>query len=278
MSRPWRTMAVVCLACGLSVAGTAPALAQSTTGPMVTISAQTKFRPVTRDVFVEYSAGKYSVATLKGAITGAKDGELAALYAQRFPFTRNPVPVKGQVMTLSPAGSRPVYYHFTAKPTLATKFSVRILRSGTASKPVAISPDQIVYVLANDVSYGVRRCGRPVCHESVRIYTRLPGSVFRAESGKHWYFYFGLKLLRYRRPPYPRVLALDPSARVSRPERISSTEFRTTISWSFRIGNDGYAWLWTACTKDTEVRDGLNLPGLHGCGRRTVRMPFHYLG
>ena len=70
-------------------------------------------------------------------------------------------------------------------------------------------------------------------------------------------------------PPAPRWLYLDGgNASVSGARRISATEFEITITYSFTIGNDGYYFDWGACAKDTVSRDGLGLPGSHGCGAR----------
>jgi hypothetical protein len=50
------------------------------------------------------------------------------------------------------------------------------------------------------------------------------------------------------------------------------------ISYRFYVGNDGYYWWWTACTKDTEAIDGLGLPGSHSCGVQRVSSTVSYLG
>ena len=54
--------------------------------------------------------------------------------------------------------------------------------------------------------------------------------------------------------------------------------FENTLTFSFTIGNDAYNWAWTACVKDTVSRDGLGLPGSHGCGARRVLRTASYLG
>jgi hypothetical protein len=64
---------------------------------------------------------------------------------------------------------------------------------------------------------------------------------------------------------------MDPKAKTSAPRLVSATEYKLTYSFSFRIGNDGYAWNWSACWKDTYSKDGLGLPGHHGCGNKRVR-------
>ena len=60
--------------------------------------------------------------------------------------------------------------------------------------------------------------------------------------------------------------------------RISATEFEQTLTFAFTIGNDGAAWNWNGCTKDTVSADGLGLPGSHGCGAHRVLATASYLG
>jgi len=49
-------------------------------------------------------------------------------------------------------------------------------------------------------------------------------------------------------------------------------------TWSFRIGNNGYNFLQHICTKDTESKDGIGLPGHHHCGTRSFSTKTVYLG
>ena len=253
-------------------------MAQPAATPTVTISAKTFFKPVTHDVFVQYKASKAAVANLKGTVSGATAGQVAQLYAQPFPFKAAPAPVPGQRLTLNPIGSSPIPYKFTADPTLATKYTVQILPNSASTTPVASSPVQIVYVITNQPVFGLKQCGRPVCREKIRIYTRMPASAYGRESGKKTYFYFGLKLSPIIEPGPPKWLYLDKNVKVSKPTRISATEFKISLSWSFRIGNDGYRYIFNFCSKDSESRDGINLPGSHGCGKARVSARVPYLG
>jgi hypothetical protein len=60
---------------------------------------------------------------------------------------------------------------------------------------------------------------------------------------------------------------------------VNGHEFAVTLTFSFFIGNHGYHFLFTACQRDTEAKDGLNLPGHHGCGTlRSVSRHRAYLG
>jgi len=111
------------------------------------------------------------------------------------------------------------------------------------------------------------------------MYSIVPSSALAVEMSKHVYPYFGLNLSATGTPPYPAWLYLNAgNARVSPAHRITASEFETTLTFTFTTGNDGAAWNWTACWKDTVSRDGLGLPGSHGCGAHRIRSNFSYLG
>jgi hypothetical protein len=242
---------------------------------VVTIAPHTQFHPVTHDYFVAYRGAKGTdTVTLSGTVTGAASGEVAELFAQRFPFRSAPVPVPGQTLALT--GPAATSYSFTATPTLATKYQVEVLTSPASTTTDGVSAIQPIYVVTNQ--FGTpKTCGRPVCRQSMKIYTLLPARAYVREAAKRWYFYFGLALSPTREPPPPRWMYLDNVA-ISQPKRISSTEFERTITWSFRIGNDGYWFTFNFCSKDTESLDGINLPGTHSCGVHRVLSTVYYLG
>jgi hypothetical protein len=54
--------------------------------------------------------------------------------------------------------------------------------------------------------------------------------------------------------------------------------FKYTITYSFTIGNHSFTPGFNFCTKDTESKDGLGLPGSHGCGASRVPASQSYLG
>jgi hypothetical protein len=254
-------------------------MAQSvTTAPTVSISAQSRFKPVTGDVYVYYAAGKYSDVTIKGDISGATTGDVAVLYAQQWPYKKKPVQVPREHVGLVVTGSSAVSYSFTASPGLATRYSVEVLASLSSTTELGGSKVVNVYVLANESASAFQKCARPTCHETWHLYEVVPPSTYKAESGKRMYFYFGLDLSTTGEPGPPRWLYLDHSASISKVRRISRSKFERTITWSFRIGNDGYYWWPAACTKDSESRDGLNLPGSHSCGNRRIPRTIAYLG
>jgi len=276
MSKLWRGVAAAALAAGLLAATELSAIAAPnvTSAVGVTIGAMAKLRPITGDVLVIYSDGSYSSAAIHGTISSAVSGDLATPFAQPFPYKKAPVAIAPPI-SLTTSASQP--YSFKVTPTIATRYQVKI--SGT---DVAKSAVQTVYVAAGFLLGPFRACtqrDRPICHEKVILYTVVSASAYRALSKKHWYFYFGLKLAARGVPGLPKYLYLDPRATITKARRISATKFENTISWSFRVNNDGYHWAWTACTKDSESQDGYGLPGRHDCGyRRLTTRKIGYLG
>jgi hypothetical protein len=220
--------------------------------------------------------GKYASARIHGTIAGAATGEVATLYAQRFPYAKAAKPVRS--ITLTATGSSTAY-SFTVAPTLATRYQVKVFAHKSATTPSATSPRQNVYVVDNGYATGYKTCGRPVCRETFRIYTILPSSALGVEMSKPLDPYFGLNLSATSEPSLPRWLYLNAGkASVSGAHRISAGEYEMTLTYSFTIGNDGYHWAWTAWVKDTVSRDGLGLPGSPGCGAHRVLRTDSYLG
>jgi hypothetical protein len=278
MTKIWRrTLITVVAASGLATFGIGSAIAQPTTGPVITISAKSLFKPVSHDVFVLYRGGKASHVSISGSITGATTGEVATLYAQSFPYKHAAAPVAGQSVTLNPTDTNPIPYSFRATPSLATKYTVEVFPNATATSPVGQSPVQSVYVVASQPFTGLKKCHRPVCHETIHVFTLIPASAYKLESSKKWFFYFGLRLHKITAPPFPKFLSLDRRAAITKAKRVSGTDFERTISFSFRIGNNGYAFSFNFCSKDTEAKDGINLPGHHNCGAKRV-LRTAYLG
>lgn len=285
VSTVWRGAVIAASSCALAAVGTGSALAQPTQAPTVTISTQSAVPPVTHDVLVIYKNAQFLKGThrrfdtvnISGSVSQSTAGQVAALYAQPFPYKAAPARVPGQSVTL-PTSSTPVNYQFKAVPTVATKYTVEVLPSSTTSSPVVgTSSTKTVYVVTNQPAF-FSKCGRPVCHLSMRVYTHLPKSAYRTEAAKKWYFYFAVTRSATGVPRPPKWLNLDTKAKISKVRKISSTEFERTISWSFRVGNDGYFPVVNFCSKDTESKDGINLPGSHHCGVKKIRSNTAYLG
>lgn len=277
MLKAWRTAALAAVAAGaaLAVQCTAIAPAQAA-GPTVTIAATSKFKPVTHDVFVVYDAGEYNNATIHGTISGAAAGEVATLFAQQFPFEK--APVKAGSVTLETAKSS---YSFTVTPTLHMKYAVRVFASATATAPLATSGVQNLYVAIGQTfsSPVPKNCQVPVCKEAIKVDTYVPSSALATEMAKHVYPYFAVNLNAKKVPPPPAYVYLNAGhAKVTRARKLSATEFTNTLTFSFTIGHDYATYVPFVCTKDAVSKDGLGLPGSHGCGASRIATSSPYVG
>jgi hypothetical protein len=273
MPKPWRIAAIAVTVCGLTATAAAtagPALAMQA-APTVTINVSSPFTVVTKDVYVAFEDKPYNVATISGNVSGATPGEVAVLYAQ--PFKSKAAPVPGKSVTLTSASQA---YSFTAKPTVATRYTVKVLPSSTSTTAVGTSGAKTVYVAKNTAYKGLSQCGRPECRESVRVTIKIPASAYKTESGKKWYFYFGVRFSATGLAR-PKSLLLT-KATISKATKVSSGAFRRTVTFRFRVGDHGYNFEVAVCTKDTESKDGIGLPGRHSCGDKKISSKITYLG
>ncbi len=119
----------------------------------------------------------------------------------------------------------------------------------------------------------------PVCRPQYRLYVFLPAALIKRYVSKHWYTYLGVsRSTTSKYPPWPKWLYLDKKATVSRPRRITAIEYERTVGLSFWVGNDSVRWSFQVCAQDSEARDGVGLPGHHGCGVHRVSASVAYLG
>ena len=136
-----------------------------------------------------------------------------------------------------------------------------------------------MYVTLANITAGLKNCGRPTCTEMITLTTKVPASALSTELGKKLYAYSGLSLSKSGTPKPSATLTLNGQmARIGRSVRLSATQYRTTIKFTFTVGNDGYAWLFSACSKDAVTTDGIGLPGTHGCGASLISASTLYLG
>jgi hypothetical protein len=276
MLKAWRRTAVATLAGAAALAAqfaaTSPAQAAA---PTISIFATSKLPAVTHDVFVLYhGANGLSGATIHGRITGAAAGEVAALYGQQFPYKS--APVRLGAITLK--SSAPVY-SFKVAPTLATHYAVRLFASSTSHAVLATSAVQNVYVTPlGSVSFS-SNCPRPQCHIFLHLNEFLPSSALSTEMGKHIYPYFAVNLSPTNNPPFPKFVFLGAGQPVvSGLHKINAGEFGFTLEWTFTIGNDAANPAATECQKDSLTKDGLGLPGSHGCGLSKLSTSQFYVG
>lgn len=276
MLKAWPKATIAALVTGAAIvaqlAGVVPA--QASAAPTISIAATTKFKPVTGDSFVVYHITGYNSAQLHGTVANGTSGEVAALYAQQFPFTKPAVRVTS--ITIKAATTA---YSFTVTPSLATHYNVRLFANGTATSPVVTSPVQALYVASDQSVSAAQKCARPVCHETFQIDTYVPASALSVEMSKYAYPYFGINLGSTSIPPAPAWLYLKgANGRITSSRRISAGEFQNTLTFSFTIGNHSYNFLPGFCTRDVVTKDGLGLPGSHGCGASRISSSQSYVG
>jgi hypothetical protein len=263
-----RAGAVAALAGSALAAGLLPAMTASAVTQTISITASSKIK-VTHDVLVIYQGGSYASATISGTITGGT-GDTAELMATPFGGTAAQV---GSTITVS---SSPQSYSFTVKPSLATSYQLELLSGSTV---VTTSAAKTVYVAAQGKISGGKTCARPVCHETFRIAVIVPASALKTEMAKHNYAYFNVNLSKTGTPKAPKWLYLGRGhASVTKPKKLTAGKFSFSVSFRFTVGNDGYYWAWNLCSKDAEAKDGLGLPGTHGCGAKRVSATATYLG
>ncbi len=250
--------------------GLVPALAApAPISPTVSILAQSQFPPISGDVFVGYRGGAGAQAQISGDITNATTGQVIELFAQAFPFKAAPTEIGSSTLTVT---SSDTPYEFTVTPTVATKYTAELFASTSDTTPLAVSLPTTVYVVHEYKVKGGKICGRPVCHETFRVYEVVAPSALRREISKKIYVYFGIRFSRTGLPLPKDVVLGAGGGHATKPRKINSHEYEYTVTYSFRIGDHGYHFVWDTCQKDTESKDGFNLPGHHGCGKRTLSL------
>jgi hypothetical protein len=262
MSRFWRRIAPVVAAGGLIAGmGAIPAEAASPAAYSITIAAKVAYPTVTHDDLVLYQFRGFDTAVIHGTITGATAGDVATLLAK--PFGATHYAATGKPIALSAASSS---YAFTVEPSLATAYRVQVTTGAVVD---ATSATQTVYVVvvAAQASKITEKCSRTPLHctESFKIETKVPSRAYADEAGKHVYFYLAIG---YPHPPNTYTLSAKSTA--SKARRVNAGEFEMTLTFYVPLRNTTGHWLTTFCTKDTESRDGLGLPGHHGCGSKKV--------
>jgi hypothetical protein len=262
MSRRWRRAAAAALVSAAVITAQFIAVSQAqAAAPTITIAATAKGVHVRGYTVVEYLGGTYGAASIHGTITGAAAGDVAALYAQQFPFRNRPVRVGAVTLKAGKAT-----YSFTVGPSLATRYAVRLFVGRTA-RELASSPLASVYVAPYAYVTGGQTCARPVCDETFHEHVIVPSSALSGEMSDHLYPYFGLNLSPTGAPPQPKWLYLwGGNASVGAARKLAADEFERTITFSFTVGNEGYWWAWDTCVRDNEASNGIGLPGYHGCG------------
>jgi hypothetical protein len=298
MSRTWQWIAPVTAAAGALTTGLLMAAlpAQASSTPQVTATVQPGYSvtiAATSPNFPGASHGKvdgyaavvfgtkpsadhynknWHLATISGKVSGAHAGDVAILYAE--PFGTSAFISTGQQATLASAGTDS--YSFTVQPQRATRYRVEVTTDTTTFD--AQSSAQTVYVVLLAVDTNVKtHCSGGHCKITAEFKLLVPAAAYRTESAKHWYFYFDLDT---RLPKFPRFLHLDRSATAKKEHKLSAGEFEiaATVPFNSTLAHPQNFALWTYCLKDAESRDGIGLPGHHGCGAAEIRTTSAYVG
>ena len=123
---------------------------------------------------------------------------------------------------------------------------------------------------------GSTTCTRSAATRAARTPTTSWSSclrgTYKTESRKKIYLYLAVGY-----PNLPGRWTLDKGATASKVKKINSGEFEVRLSFYIRV--HGFTrWLPTSCTKDTESKDGMGLPGHHGCGNKHISIKTKYIG
>jgi hypothetical protein len=234
--------------------------------PLASIPATltSSFRPVNGDTYVAYGPGNNNIqvsgVTLSGKITGATTGEVARLYAQPFPYTSPPVLAGSDILNSIPGTPS---YSFAVHPTIATRYQVELLKSSTATTPLATSTIRTVYVTDETTSSFLNTvafcAGKPTCYWTVKFTVYVSPSAIQAEMSKQKYLYIGINTHISDTPKWKLIVGT-----VSKPQLIADDAYEMTVSYT--SGSNGPYADYLFCTKPTEAQDGFGLPGPSACG------------
>ena len=185
-------------------------------------------------------------------------------------------------VALNPSGST-AQYSFQVTPTLATRYTVEVLQSSTATTPLTASAAGTIYVIMGQTNEATSHtCTGGQCTATETVTVQVPAPALTTQlAAQPIYTYFAIAYESGGEPPAPQTLQLgagDPT--VSTPQQISADEYQLTLTFSFP--SDGEYWQadWRRCTKSVEAQDGIGLPGAdsNGCGSQTIQDSMTYIG
>jgi hypothetical protein len=250
--------------------GAIPAQAAPADGVSLSVSsAVPRVKPYT---YVLYRQGGYAIARVTADISGAS-GASAQLMARRF-GARSFTPAGPPVALTSSAQ----VVRFEVTPSLATRYEVRVTSGSTVD---VTSASVTVYVaLAQEIAaVPSKKCTATQCTERLVTDTQVPASAYKTEAAKRWYLYLGVNQSAGQPSTgAPKYLNRSGISTASAARRLSATEFKVVFTFRARVDRKNVVLYPNACTKDTESKDGLGLPGHHGCGSKRVLAGAVYLG
>jgi hypothetical protein len=258
----WRWVAPAAAAGSLAVAFAIPAQATSQPGYKITISAVGSAPGSVKGKVGGYALVVYHVAhqdtgTISGTISGAAAGDIVTLLAK--PFGARSFGPAGQTATLSAAGTDS--FRFSVRPTLATGYEAQV-STGTGVDATSASTTVFVTYSGRQTS-SHERCNATTCAYSYTFHSFLPPSAYRTETRKRLYLY----LAQWKSSHRAKWFYLSRAGSASKPRRIGAGAYAQTVTWHISL-KAGRSWWTGLCSRDAENRDGIGLPGHHGCGNR----------
>jgi len=243
--------------------------------PAITVSAATANNAVDGNEYVYYHVKGLAKATITATVSHGTNGEIAQLTAQPYPFK-----APAQVVSSAKITGGQQRLSFQVAPSLATRYSVKIMRSSGASSALATSESQTVYVaLIAHYRYTRKVCPRPQCFVTILFTVPVARAALLAELAKHVYVYWGINLAASGpEPPDPTTLKLQQQLRTTDPTPRSNA-YQVTLAFKFTVNSDAFRYHWNICTKADVTADGIGLPGASQCGSPSI--PAHspgYLG
>ncbi len=254
----------------------ATAAGTQSSGASVSISATSGNVAVSDDIYVYFDRSGDDTASINASYSSAPTGSTLELFASTFPFKAKAASVGSDAVSGTGSTS------FTEQPSLATKYTAELFKSGS-TKPIATSNEATVYADSTLSFLGsAKSCtgkNAPTCHQKFTVELQTPASVGKFETAKKRYGYLGVDLAVGVEPPPPTKLERNSHFKFSKPVAVNKTEWKYTVSFSFKVPKgDGWYFDTDVCTKDAESSDGIGLPGHHGCGNKSVSTRDVYLG
>jgi hypothetical protein len=271
-------VAPVVAAGGLVAAGAMPAASASPTVTptySIIIATHSPLPKVSGHTWVVYKTTGFRRATISGLVLGAVTGDVATLWSK--PFGASAFAATTSTVMLTPSSDVPTQstYSFSVTPSRATAYKVQVTTPSTTGPTLDVTSSRVtVYVTEGGrLSNKHTRCTSTSCKFSYKLTEFLPAAAYRTETHKHFYEYLAVGY-----PTLPRRFTLDTRATRSRIRKINSGEFAVTFTWHVTLHHGAANWTTVVCTKDSESKDGMGLPGRHGCGDTHISRRTRYVG
>lgn len=252
---------------------TVPPIDAGASSTTVTLAASARNPVVTGDTWVTYGRGGYTQATLRGSASGVAPGAVARLYARSFPFRAPPRVITSATLAVQGATAP---FRFTVAPQLATRYEVEVFATASDTTPEGASPVVSVYAAAWGTGSSAETCNGTSCTLTVHLTSVFPSTTIPVERHKHQFTYLDLVRSPSNVQPTPTTYTLVAAA-VQGP-RVTGHDLRYVLTIVYQEPAYSYWYFWQTCTRDTLGRDGLGLPGAHGCGAHAVSAATPYLG